>query len=104
VKCWFAGHVDHTLRAHELVRWLSHPGQLGPPTKYTIQQYGAKPKPGEAALAGVDGKKGLVYFMHFWGTGNQGDHIDLWDGMKGKTLALDYFTRSEQVWFWELNA
>ena len=33
---------------------------------------------------------------------NQGDHIDLLNGHQIAKGALDYFERSEEVWFWEM--
>jgi len=48
------------------------------------------------------GLRGIVVFRNFWGTGNQGDHIDLWDGGSMTHGANDYFERSEEIWFWKM--
>jgi hypothetical protein len=48
-------------------------------------------------------RQGLVLFRHFWGAGNLGNHIDLWDG-EGMTHGdASYFDRSREVWFWDLD-
>lgn len=106
VKCWEAGHSGHVLRAQELADWLkAH--LLGAPETWTIKKHGKKPSPGKQAETAVQGKTGIVFFQNFWGAGNSGDHIDLWNATEGKTISLDadsnYFHRSEQVWFWKLK-
>jgi hypothetical protein len=53
--------------------------------------------------ADYTGRSGIVFFQDFWGTGNQGDHIDLWDGTTVRTGARDYFSRSREVWFWQVS-
>lgn len=58
----------------------------------------------QVTAADYMGRTGLVFFRNFWGEGNQGDHIDLWDGDELRAGAPDYFERSEQVWFWPLPA
>lgn len=30
----------------------------------------------------IEGKRGIVFFQNYWGPGNQGDHIDLWNGSR----------------------
>ena len=48
-------------------------------------------------------QSGIVFFKNFHGTGNQGDHIDLWNGNRmPSNLNHDYFKRSEEVWFWNV--
>ncbi len=49
------------------------------------------------------GKSGIVVCRNFWGTGNQGDHIDLWDGETLAHGAADYFNKSQEIWFWSLS-
>ena len=48
-------------------------------------------------------KTGIVFFRNSWGRGNQGDHIDLWDGSRVRKGGLDYFERSQEVWFWPIS-
>lgn len=102
--CWFPGHKGHSLRAREVADWMRrHPerfGRVEVRTNVTWQHF--------------LNRTGFVCFHNFWGEGNQGDHIDLWDGTgilrrevdpswEGPSLAdgsLDYFERSQEVWFW----
>lgn len=105
--CWYRGHTGHTLRAREVSDWMRrHPERFGPVEIRRNVTWGA-----------FKGRTGFVCFQNFWGEGNQGDHIDLWDGtgilMREKTPnwegpaladgALDYFERSEEVWFWPVH-
>ncbi|HVK54554.1 MAG TPA: T6SS effector amidase Tae4 family protein [Burkholderiales bacterium] len=34
---------------------------------------------------------GIIFFQNYWGPGNQGDHIDLWNG--ARLTALDSWLR-----------
>lgn len=100
-RCWYKGHNGHILRAQELANWLG--GQPGGPIKYTVVKYGDKPKPGEKALEEVTGKTGIVFCRDFWGQGDAGDHIDLWNGSEMRTGSASYFLKSREVWFWKLD-
>jgi hypothetical protein len=105
--CWYRGHQGHTLRAREVAEWMRrNPGRFGTVEIRSNVSWGA-----------FKGRTGFVCFHNFWGVGNQGDHIDLWDGTgilmreknpgwEGPALAdgsLDYFERSEEVWFWPVH-
>ncbi|UJS25892.1 T6SS effector amidase Tae4 family protein [Thiothrix winogradskyi] len=105
--CWYRGHKGHTLRAREVADWMRrNPGRFGAVEIRRNVSWGA-----------FKGRTGFVCFHNFWGEGNQGDHIDLWDGTgilmreknpdwEGPALAdgsLDYFERSEEVWFWPVH-
>ncbi len=46
-------------------------------------------------------RKGIVFFSNFWGTNNQDDHIDLWNGTRMTYGDNNYFSRSQEVWFWD---
>lgn len=50
------------------------------------------------------GRSGIIVFRNFWGENNQGDHIDLWDGISMSMTkgANDYFELSEEIWFWKM--
>jgi Type VI secretion system (T6SS), amidase effector protein 4 len=93
-KC-YPGHGHkraHILRAEELAGWLE--GQdttFGTPTK-------------KKKVSGGDykNKKGVIYLKDFWGPGNQGDHIDLWNGSMMTLGSPSYITASREVWFWEI--
>ena len=51
----------------------------------------------------LSGDAFLIFLLNFWGAGNQGDHIDLWNGTKMTRGAPEYFTAAQEVWFWELS-
>lgn len=92
VRCWF-GH-KHILRVEQLVTWLKgRTTDVGTSTRF---------KPGSDARAAVAGKTGIVACINFYGAGNQGDHIDLWDGTSMAHGNPDYMDRSEEVVFWEI--
>jgi len=94
-KC-YPGHghnSSHILRAEELAKWMvNNPAFFGNVDK----------KIGTSS-ADYTGKKGIVFFLNFWGRGNQGDHIDLWNGSKMCYGDPSYFGRSKAVWFWEIK-
>lgn len=90
--CWHGHGKRHVLRTQELANWLAgQPHLFGPLVK--IQ-----------SIAQVEGKMGILFFKDFWGRGNQGDHIDIWDGeeMPKESGADSYFSRAKEVWFWRL--
>ncbi len=92
-KC-YPGHdhnQSHILRAEELAEWIEqHSSTFGTPTK-------------KSNVKSTDyTKKGIALFKNFWGQGNQGDHIDLWNGSIMTRGAANYFSVAEEVWFWEL--
>ncbi len=97
-RCWF-GHKGHCLRVEEMVKWLrtqSH--QVGSAQVFK----GNKPANGEQALTAVNGKTGIAACLNFWGQGNQGDHIDLWDGTTLRKGDSSYFLRSGEIYFWAI--
>lgn len=92
-KC-YPGHnhnQSHILRATELAEWIEkQPFHFGKAKK-------------NATSSDYMNKKGIVYISNFYGTGNQGDHIDLWNGSNMARGDISYFSRAEDVWFWELS-
>ena len=90
-RCWHGHGRSHILRVRNLVPWIDAKNS-------TI---GCKEKVVHTGVSHKDftGKKGLVYFQNFYGRNNQGDHIDLWNGTKIAHGDLDFFERSEEVWF-----
>lgn len=93
-RCWYGHGRKHILRVANLLPWIEK----------NTTAIGCKKK---VVFKGVThsnftGKKGIVYFENFWGTNNQGDHIDLWDGYRIAKGELNFFQRSEQIWFWEM--
>lgn len=104
VKCWF-GHKNHVIRAQELADWLAATQQLGKPSRLQKKKGDTASSFEATVLATITGKKGIIFCQNFWGAGNQGDHIDVWDGqyMTGKNENYNYYGRSMDVWFWRLN-
>ena len=92
-KC-YPGHKhnqSHILRAEELASWMKkNPGFFG---SAEIKR--------NVKSTDYAGKKGIIFLMNFWGAGNQGDHIDLWNGSKMTRGAPEYFSGAQEVWFWE---
>jgi hypothetical protein len=58
----------------------------------------------KVSLQPYRGRQAIVMFRNFWGPGNQGDHIDLWDGVRMTHGDPGYFSRSQEVWFWDLSS
>lgn len=110
---WQKDKPKYAIRAQELANWLARPGIL--PSK-KVEKYG-----GKEVFENIKGKRGIIFFQNYWGPGNQGAHIDLWNG----TRLTDWFTwvriharigsfgvhsvtplsdleKSESVWFWAL--
>ena len=97
-RCWYRGHKNHALRVEELAKWLKEQKhEVG-----TVKRYapGAKAKD---KSDGLMGKSGIVACINFWGAGNQGDHIDLWDGVSMRRGSSGYFDKSKEVLFWEIK-
>ncbi len=107
-ECWF-GHAGqgHSLRARELATWLRNHAAT----------FGVVEIKSEVRWQDYVNRTGIIFCENFWGEGNQGDHIDLWDGTgefmgggafswEGPAMAsggLDYIERSERVWFWPVH-
>jgi hypothetical protein len=105
---WEKDKPKYAIRAQELANWLS-----SPPSHLHVkpQKFG-----GKEAFEKIRGKTGILFFQNYWGAGNQGDHIDLWNGHRlthfrsipqiylrigSFGLGSDY-RDSESVWFWAL--
>ena len=102
-KCWLKGHKNHVLVAQKLADWLALAAQLGKPAKY-IRKQTVESVFQQTIVDTIGGKNGIVFCQNFWGTNNQGDHIDVWNGSAmGGNLIHDYFGRSENVWFWNIT-
>ena len=102
-KCWLKGHKNHVLVAQKLANWLAQPSRLSKPTKFIkkgIEQAVFQ----DNVVNSIKGMNGVVFCQDFWGTNNQGDHIDVW---KSSTMSnnqvYDYFGRSKEVWFWRIT-
>jgi len=104
---WQKNQPKYAIRAQELADWLASPLSRMP----TVQKF-----PGKEVFEKIDGKKGIIFFQNYWGPGNQGDHIDLWDGSRltdWRSWARihlyiswegywDDFRKAESVWYWAI--
>jgi len=95
--CWYHGkHGHHVLRIEELVLYLK--------SKFPAERLVVFEKKCFNVIQSEDlgGKSGIVALINFSGFGNQEDHIDLFDGTSLRNGELDYFERSDMVFFWEI--
>jgi hypothetical protein len=110
---WQKDKPKYAIRAQELADWLATPAsQLA--TK--VQKFG-----GKGVFDKINLRSGIVFFRNYWGAGNQGDHIDLWNGHRltdwftwvriharigsfgvHSVAPLSDFEESQSVWFWAL--
>jgi hypothetical protein len=98
--CWSQHGRKHPLRVEEIKLWLnSDDAKFLPYAEVSKRDKRGRQKSSEA----YSGRRGIVACLNFWGAGNQGDHIDLWNGSMIAHGALDYFVRAEQIWFWEMD-
>jgi hypothetical protein len=95
--CWHKHERRHPLRAEQLGKWLASGHSFLRGVDIAVRS--GKRQRSYNAYTGITG---IVLFRNFWGPGNQGDHVDLWDGYEVAGGRLDYFERSEEIWFWEL--
>jgi hypothetical protein len=94
VRCWHGHSGRHLLRGEEIAAWMkAKPEIFGTVTIKT-----------SADETTFLGRRGLIFCRNFWGSGNQGDHIDLWNRDHLKGGSTGYISRSEEVWFWEIDA
>lgn len=99
VFCWHGHSRRHPLRVEELIKWLSssHATFINSRPEISKIVNGVQKNSDDYI-----GRTGIVAFRNFWGAGNQGDHIDLWNGNAIAYGSNDYFERSEEIWFWEM--
>lgn len=96
--CWFGHHRRHPLRVEEMVVWLNTTA-----TGFSRRGQVSRIRGGhQKTHADFAGQRGVVAFLDFWGRGNRGDHIDVWDGARMASGNNDYFARSRAIWFWPL--
>ena len=68
---WQTDKPKYAIRAQELADWLAQfPSIFVRPES----------NPGDKAFPTMMGRTGIVFFQHYWGTNNQGNHIDLFNG------------------------
>lgn len=106
---WQKGKPKYAIRAQELANWLSLRPRFPGSSVVKI-----KPKNFEDEISK---KSGVIFFQNYWGRGNQGDHIDLWDGSQltyTESIAQIYlrfesfgygsdFHKAESIWFWGVS-
>lgn len=94
--CWHKHGKEHPLRVNDMHKWLTKSLIFGKPD--IAKQSKAYPVTNRNYL----GVTGIVMWVNFWGTNNQGDHIDLWDGANIAHGSPDYFSRSQEIHFWQI--
>lgn len=114
---WEKNKPKYAIRAQELADWLAS-GAARLPSR--LEKFEAKEAFGRIKdKRGMTGRTGIVFFKNYWGTGAQGDHIDLWNGSRltdWRTWARinirigDFglhnlgagsdFQKAQSVWFW----
>lgn len=77
-------------------RWLTNSRIFGKP--HIEKQSKTYPVTSRSYL----GVTGIVMWVNFWGANMQGDHIDLWDGAHVGHGSADYFSRSQEIHFWQI--
>ena len=110
---WQKDKPKYAIRAQELANWLASPFS---------GMHRAEKFSGQEVFDKIQGK-GIIYFQNFWGPGNQGDHIDLWNGSRLTDrrswarihLRIGSFgvhsvipdvsdlQKSQSVWFWPVS-
>jgi len=102
---WEKDKPKYAIRAQELANWFaSRHSHLS-----KVQKFG-----GKEAFNKIKGKTGIIFFQNYWGPGNQGDHIDLWNGIRlthwtswiqiyARIGSFGYesdLRKAESIWFW----
>lgn len=101
-RCWHSHKPAHILRAEELAKWLSSSFS---PFRHVVKFQG------KDGFSKIQGKKGIIFFKDYYGPGNTGDHIDLWNGrMLTRYSSWFQFAFSDgrhyadaEVWFWSVE-
>ena len=105
-KCWYKNDkkhpkdtkIKHVLRARELADWLKSKGTIGTYKRYIRSKH--ELEYGTLDHTAFQEFKGIVFINNGWGNT---DHIDVWDGKDMKGGDIEYFTRGDEVWFWEME-
>lgn len=104
---WEKGKPKYAIRAQEVADWLARPGVINS----RLEKYS-----GKEAFDRMDTKSGIVFFQHYWGPSEQGNHIDLWNGSRLTDWRswlqirahlsipgiLSDYRKAKSVWFWAL--
>ena len=105
---WQNDKPKYAIRAQELADWLASPAN---PVQARVEKYS-----GEEVFDKIRGRTGIIFFQNYWGLGNQGDHIDLWNGSRlthwTSWLRIQLhisgggwsnYRQAETVWFWQIQ-
>ncbi|MEI7870326.1 MAG: T6SS effector amidase Tae4 family protein [Candidatus Methylumidiphilus sp.] len=105
---WQKDKPKYAIRAQELADWLASPAN---PVQASAVKYS-----GEEVFDKIKGRTGIIFFQNYWGLGNQGDHIDLWNGTRlthwTSWLRIQLhisgggwsnYRQAETVWFWQIQ-
>ena len=112
-RSWQKDKPKLPIRAQELADWFNSPHSL-------LKK--AQKFEGKDVFDAIDNKTGIIFFQNYWGPGNQGDHIDLWNGSRltdwftwlriharvgslgiHSFTSMSDFEKSQSVLFWELS-
>ena len=88
------------MRVEEFKHWIDSDEAMFAPS-FAIK-YKKSPRGKQMDYHHFLGRQGIVCFRNFWGSGNNGDHIDLWNGSEVAHGGRDYFERSQEIWFWDI--
>lgn len=102
VRCWHNHTPGHILRAEELANWLT---SAFSPFRRVLKF------PAKEGFSNINGKTRIIFFKDFYGPGNTGDHIDLWNGRRLTRYSSWFqFTFNSgqryadaEVWFWPVG-
>ena len=105
---WQKDKPKYAIRAQELADWLASPAN---PVQASVVKYS-----GEEVFDKIKGRTGIIFFQNYCGLGNQGDHIDLWNGTRlthwTSWLRIQLhisgggwsnYRQAETVWFWQIQ-
>lgn len=81
---WQKDKPKYAIRAQQLADWFTT--KVGPHETYN----------GSEVFGKIQGRTGIIFFQHYWGTGNQGNHIDLWNGSR-LTAITSIFRTNEHL-------
>lgn len=110
---WEKDKPKYAIRAQELANWFASPHSH---LRVKVQKFS-----GKEVFEKIKNRTGIIFFQNYWGPGNQGDHIDLWNGARltdwftwiriharigtvgvHSVAPLSDFEKSQSVWFWAL--
>jgi hypothetical protein len=103
---WEKDKPKYPIRAQELANWFASPHSHLP---FKVQKFG-----GKEVFEEISGKTGIIFFQNYWGPGNQGDHIDLWNDSRlthwiswlqihariGSVGINSDLRKAESIWYW----